>query len=146
MGERLRMGGLESLAPTYQATRRWSDRVKTVELPLFDGYVFCEFAFEQRIQVLRTPGVQSVVGFGGTPACIPAGEIEVVRSILRSGAAAQPWPYLRTGQRVRIVDGCLRGAVGILARERNLCRVVVSIEILQRSVAVEVDRGRLAPA
>jgi transcription antitermination factor NusG len=143
--EHLGKKGLEALCPTYQARRRWSDRMKVVELPLFAGYVFCCFSYEQRLSALSTPGVRMIVSFGSTPQPIPEEEITAVQSINRSGLPARPWPYLRAGQRVRVVKGCLADLEGILIREKDLFRVVVNVEMLMRSVAVEVDRDRIAP-
>ncbi|MBI4874386.1 MAG: hypothetical protein HY822_07125 [Acidobacteria bacterium] len=141
----LRGRGLEEFAPFCRARRRWCDRIKELETPLFPGYVFCRFSYEQRMLVLNTPSVTSIVGFGKHPT--PAGEeeIDALRSIVASGLPAQPWPYLRLGQKVRIEQGCLEGVVGILLREKDLCRVLVNVEILQRSVAVEIDRALLCP-
>ena len=136
----LRLKGFDELTPTYRVRRRWSDRFKEIEHQLFPGYVFCRFTYEQRMAVLTTPGVVSVVGFGKTPAAIEDAEIDSIRSILKSGAHARPWPYLRAGQRVRIEGGCLQGVAGTLVRQDDACRVVVNIEILQRAVAVEIDR------
>jgi transcription antitermination factor NusG len=93
------------------------------------------------MNVLTTPGVVSVVGFGKTPAAIEDSEIDSIRSIVKSGARTSPWPYLRAGQRVRIEGGCLEGIAGTLVRENDSCRVVVNVELLQRAVAVEIDRN-----
>ena len=136
----LRLKGFDELTPTYRVRRRWSDRFKEIEQQLFPGYVFCRFTYEQRMHVLTTPGVTSVVGFGKTPAPVEDAEIDSIRSIVKSGAKAAPWPYLRAGQRVRIERGCLEGVSGTLLRENDSCRIVVNVEILQRAVAVEIDR------
>jgi len=136
----LRFKGFEELAPACRVRRRWSDRFKQIEQQLFPGYVFCRFAGEHRLEVLSTPGVMSIVGFGKTPAPVDDGEIASVRAIAASGAQAWPCACLRIGQRVRIEDGCLAGVAGTLVRENGLWRVVVNIEILQRAVAVEIDR------
>ena len=135
--------GFEPLSPTYRAKRRWSDRIKDVDFPLFAGYVFCRFSSEERVHVLMTAGVTSIVGFGRTPAAVDEGEIDSLRTIASSGLPARPWPYLRAGQRVRVEEGCLQGLTGTLLRERDLWRVVVNVELLQRSVAVEVDRSAI---
>ena len=136
----LRLKGFDELAPAFRTRRRWSDRIKEIEQQLFPGYVFCSFTYEQRMAVLNTPGVLSIVGFGKEPAVVEDSEIAAIRSILDSGKRAWPWPYLRAGQRVRIEDGCLQGVSGTLVRENDFWRVVVNIEILQRAVAVEIDR------
>jgi transcription antitermination factor NusG len=143
--EHLRNRGLEALCPTYRAARRWSDRVKVVDLPLFAGYVFCCFSYRQRLVALGTAGVRSIVGFGSAPQPIPEAEIAALQSIGRSGLPARPWPHLRAGERVQVVKGCLAGLQGILSREEARARVVVSIEMLMRSVAVEVECDSIAP-
>jgi transcriptional antiterminator NusG len=134
---------LEAYTPLYRSRRRWSDRVKTVELPLFPRYVFCRFRFEDRIAVLRIPSITSIVGFGGTPSPISDNEIEMVRLVVSSGLPVTPWPFLRIGHRVRIRDGPLSGLEGILTKEKAPYRVIVNIEILKRAVAVEIDRDLL---
>jgi len=143
--EYLRRRGLAALCPTYAARKRWSDRIQVVNLPLFAGYVFSCFTYGQRILALSTAGVRSIVGFGSKPQPIPEAEIAALQSIRTSGFPMRPWPYLRAGQRVRVVKGCLTGLQGILAREKDLFRVVVSVEMLMRSVAVEVERDSIAP-
>ncbi len=134
---------LETYVPFYRSKRRWSDRVKTIELPLFSGYAFCRFRFEDRLKVLSIPSVTSMVGFGGTPCPIPDKEIELVALIVNSGLPITPWPFLRIGDRVRICQGSLSGLEGILAKEKAQFRVVVNVEMLQRAVAVEIQRDSL---
>ena len=133
--------GAEVFAPLYVSKRRWSDRVKQLELPLFPGYLFCRFRTEQRLAVLTTPGVASIVGFGSVPIPVSDEEIESVRAITRSGLPYGPWPYVRVGDSVRIDCGCMSGMRGTLVRVRDDFRVVVNVELLQRSVALEIDRG-----
>ena len=137
--------GLDPFLPLYRARRKWSDRRKTLELCLFPGYVFCRFDFPDRLRVLNLPSVLSIVGFGKEAAPVPDEEIQAVRRILASGRPLLPWQYMRAGQRVRIDTGALEGVSGTLVRERDEFRVVVSIELLQRSVAVEIDREMLSP-
>jgi transcription antitermination factor NusG len=137
--------GLEPFNPLYRSRRRWSDRVKEVDLPLFPGYVFCRFNPYDRLPVLQAPGVVSVVGFGGQPAPVDEGEIAAIQGIVHSGCPALPWPFLREGQRVRLVRGALRSLEGILLEVKNECRLVVSVTLLQRSVAVEIDRTDVEP-
>ncbi len=141
VAERLLARSLESYAPVYRERRRWSDRVRTVELPLFPRYVFCRFSFADRLKVISIPSVQSVVGFGGEPAPVQDAEIDSVKTLVGSGLAVAPWHYLRVGQRVRICEGPLSGLEGILAREKSGYRVVINVELLQRAVAVEIDRN-----
>ncbi len=136
--------GMQSFLPLYRSRRRWSDRFRELDLPLFAGYIFCRFGREERGLVLATPGVNSVVGLGRAPEAVPEEEIESVRRLVASSLPVTPWPFLRAGQRVRIEAGPLRGLEGILTQVKDAWRVVVSVELLQRSVAAEVDRDMLS--
>jgi transcription antitermination factor NusG len=131
--------GYEQYLPLYRQRRRWSDRVVTMEVPLFPGYVFCRFDSQRRSPVISTLGVVSIIGFGNDPAPIPDAEIEAIERVLRSGAGAEPHPFLRIGQRVRVNQGALKDVEGILVRKKSDWRLVVSVSILQRSVSVEID-------
>jgi len=137
--------GYEPFLPTYPLKRRWSDRVKVFNQPLFPGYLFCRLDPLVRLPVLKTPGVISIVGTGKEPIPVPESEIEAVWKIVNSVVSAEPWPYLHCGDSVTISEGPLRGVEGILAVAKNAYKVVVSIHILQRSVAVEVDRALVLP-
>ena len=146
VGSALAFKGFEALAPTYRARQRWSDRVKEIELPLFAGYVFCRFAFNQRIEVMDVPGVAKVVEFGGQPAEISEREIAAIRTVMDSKLPVRPWPYLKPGDRVRVELGPLRGLEGTLLREEKDClQLVIGIEMLQRSLAVEVEADMVTP-
>lgn len=125
--------------PVYQERRRWSDRMKVVETPLFPGYVFGRFPLDRRAAVLSTPGVRSIVSFGSRPEPIPEGEIAAVQAIVGSGLPVRPWPYWREGEFVMIVSGPLRGLTGCIACVNQSHQVVVSVDLLRRSVAVTVD-------
>jgi transcription antitermination factor NusG len=143
-----RAKGIPEFLPQYTSRRRWSDRTKEIELPLFPGYLFCRFTGAQTLAVRQTPGVVDVVGIGGRPAAIPDREIFAVRATLDSGCPVQPWPYLVAGDRVHLSHGPFAGVSGIVLREKGGLRVVVSIELLQRSIAVEIERdaiGRTFP-
>jgi transcription antitermination factor NusG len=131
---------LESYLPLYAARRRWSDRMKTVEVPLFAGYVFCRFRFEDRLQVLQIPGFASIVGFGGKPCPIPDQEMAALQSVVSSGLPLSPWPSLSVGQRVQVCGGALQGLEGFLARTKSGYRVIVNMDLLHRAVAVEIER------
>lgn len=135
----LQAKGLEAFLPTYEEPRQWSDRVKLTELPLFPGYLFCRLSGERRMPILTTPGVRGIVGFGSTPVPVPESEIESVRSFIKSKLKVQPWPFLEIGQTVKIQKGPLAGVEGILQEFRGNYRVVVSISLLQRSIAAEMD-------
>ena len=141
----LRGKGYEEFFPLYQSQRRWSDRLKQLDLPLFPGYSFCRFDLSDRNPILTTPGVIGIVGIGKVPAPIDLDEIEAVRLILRSGLAAQPWPHLRVGSKVYIERGPLVGLEGIVTNTDKVYRLIVSVSLLQRSVAVEIDREWARP-
>ena len=143
--EQLRFKGLETYLPLYRSRRRWSDRVKTIDLPLFSQYVFSQFPLEDRVRVLQTASVLSIVSFAGAPCPVEPSQLEALRAIVGSGLSYSPWPFLHAGQRVQICGGPLRGLEGILAREKSECRVVVNLELLQRAVAVEVERDLVHP-
>jgi transcription antitermination factor NusG len=142
----LRARGIEQYLPLYRARRRWSDRWKELDLPLFAGYVFVRFAPAGRREVLTTPGLVAIVGFGGRPAEILPEQIAAVRRLSDSGLRLEPWPFLKTGQRVRIERGPLAGLEGVLVRVKAPWRLIVSVDLLERSVAAEVDREAVAPA
>jgi len=145
VAQQLGLRDLEHYLPLYKAVRHWSDRRKIVAACLFPGYVFCRFGYNRRLDVLNLPSVHSIVGFGDTPTPVPESEIEAIRTILASGHPAGPWPFLRAGQTVRIGSGSLAGVEGILVREKDALRVVVRVELLQRAVAVEIDREMIEP-
>jgi transcription antitermination factor NusG len=133
--------GYQVFLPTYQCRRHWSDRVKQIELPLFPGYLFCRFDPHNRLPVLSTPGVIQVVGIGKKPVPVAESEITGIQTLVRSGLPSRPWVLSHVGQRVRIDRGPLAGAEGILTAFRGRHRLVLSITLLQRSVAVEVDEA-----
>ena len=137
----LRGKGYEEFLPLYRLRRSWSDRIKELELPLFPGYLFCRFNPNDRlVPVLTTPGVIRIVSAGKTPIPVAESEIEAVRRILSSGLAAQPWPFLDVGSRICIGQGPLSGLEGIITNTDRIHRLVVSVTLMQRSVAVEIDR------
>jgi transcription antitermination factor NusG len=135
----LRLQGIEEFLPLYKSRREWSDRVRVVELPLFGGYIFCRLDRKSIASVLNAPGVIHVLSYGTEPAPVPDGEIEAIRRLLECELPAIPCPYMRTGAAVRIRDGAMKGMEGRLERIKNHCRVVLSVNLLQRSVAIEVD-------
>ena len=136
--------GFECFLPKYKSLRAWSDRKKEVEQPLFPGYLFCRFDYTQRRPVVVTPGVLQVVGCGRTPTPIEDREMEAIQIAVASGVPGQPWPYLEVGEKVRIHTGKLSGLEGILVNFKGNHRVVLSVTLLQRSVALEVDLAWVA--
>lgn len=135
----------EVFVPLYRKCSQWSDRVKQIDLPLFPGYVFCRWNLSARSRLVTTPGVLGILNFGGIPAVISHSEIDAIKSALDAGLCTEPWPYIHEGQRVRVHSGALTGVEGILIRTKNECRVILSVEALCRSVAVEVRREAVTP-
>jgi transcription antitermination factor NusG len=140
--------GHETFLPLYRVAHRWKDRTQLVHLPLFPCYVFFRGGVAQQQQVLRVPGVFSIVTASGRPAKIPANEIEGVRQLIQSPLQIEPHPFLQCGDRVIVTSGPLEGLEGILVRKKNAFRLVISVEMLGRSAAVEIDAvnlQRIAP-
>src|SRR5580704_16835213 len=141
----LRQRGYEDFAPSYKVEKRWSDRIKQIDQFLFPGYVFCRFDPNNRLPVLTAPGVVDVVGFGKLPEHVPDAEIERLRRMVDSGLLVTPYPYVQVGQAVLIDRGPLSGVEGILAEVKGNTRLVVSVNLLRRSVSAEVDRHWIRP-
>ena len=137
--------GVESFLPLYRAVRRWSDRRVELEMPLFPGYVFVHLALRDRLRVLLVPGVAKLVGFGGLPAALPDEQIEALRAGLSGCLHAEPHPFLTAGHRVRVKAGPLQGLEGFVVRRKNGLRLVVSLDLIQRAAAVEIDEADVEP-
>jgi transcription antitermination factor NusG len=135
----------EWFLPLYKCRKRWSDRVKEVETPLFPGYLFCRFNPLERLPILQTPGVIQIVGYNRQPVAIEESEIQAIQMLVVSGLPKQPWPFLHTGEKVQIESGPLRGMVGILTDFKGKHRLIISITLLQRAVAVEIDSALVTP-
>ena len=131
--------GFEVFLPQYRTVRKWTDRRKEIALPLFPNYVFIQGGLDRMLSIVTTPGVQSLVSWGGRPAEIPWNEIEAVRRLVKSSLPLEPHPFLKCGDLVRIKSGALEGIEGILVRKTSRVRLVLSVEMLFRSAAVEVD-------
>jgi transcription antitermination factor NusG len=129
----------EYFLPMYRRRKRWSDRVVVADAPLFPGYVFCRFDYRQRLPIMTTPGVVAILGFGCEPAPVPDHEIQAIEKVLKSGFTAEPHPFLQIGQRIRICHGALKGVEGVLLQKKSEWRLVVSVNMLQRSLSVEID-------
>ena len=142
----VRAKGYEEYLPVYRSRRRWSDRIKVVELPLFPGYIFCKFDITHRLPILIIPGVAKIVGSGRMPIAIPDHEIEAVQKVVHSGLAYGPWPALTAGQRVQVRYGPLAGLEGVVQETRNGCNLIVSVTLLSRSVSVTIDRDSVVPS
>jgi transcription antitermination factor NusG len=132
--------------PLYSTVRQWQDRRKEVELPLFPGYVFVQISLRSRLQVLTVPGVVQIVSFDGRPSPVSDTEIDALRSGFSKRARFRPHPYLKVGSHVRVRRGPLEGMQGILVRRKDSFRLVLSVDLIMRSVAVEVDEADVEAA
>jgi transcription antitermination factor NusG len=135
----LRGKGYDPFVPLYHCRKVWSDRIKVVDAPLFPGYMFCRLNLHHRLPVLTVPGVIRIIGRNRTPVPVDDAEIDTIRTVVTSGLPSEPWPFLRTGDRVQIERGPLRGLEGILVESRGAHRLILSVTLVQRSVAVEID-------
>jgi transcription antitermination factor NusG len=140
----LRKSGFEEFVPVYRA-RRGTREGKEVDLALFPGYIFCRFEFEKRLPVLLAPGAKRIAGRGRQASPVPPGEVEALERVVRSGVPLSPFPYFKGGERVRVQQGSLAGLAGTLLESGNSWRLMLSVELLKRSAAVEVDRTVVAP-
>ncbi|MFZ0977949.1 MAG: UpxY family transcription antiterminator [Candidatus Acidiferrales bacterium] len=137
--------GYQTFLPTFKARKRWNGKLREVSTPLFPGYVFCQFDAQKRLPILITPGVLSVVGRGRVPLPVDDTEMTAIQTIASSGFRAEPWPYLEVGQKIRIESDSLMGLEGILINFKGNHRIVVSVTLLRRSVALEIDRSCVRP-
>lgn len=145
VSEALQSQGYEDFLPLHIVKRRWSDRTKELEQPLFPGYLFCRLDFEKRLPVLQVPGVVSIVGFGAAPFPVKQEEVEAVQAVLRSGLHLSRWSGVPIGTPVEIETGPLAGVRGTLVEFKRQQQLVVSVTLLQRSVAVEIDPATARP-
>ncbi|HEY1678540.1 MAG TPA: UpxY family transcription antiterminator [Candidatus Sulfotelmatobacter sp.] len=141
LADQIQHHGIDCFLPLYRSVRRWKDRRKALALVLFPGYVFVRMAWRNRLQVLRLPGAVRVITFNGEPAALPDAEVENLRDRLMTSRGIEPHPYLRAGCRVRVRCGALEGLEGIMQRSKDGCRIVFSMHLISRSVAVEVDES-----
>lgn len=137
--------GVEHFLPQYESVRQWKDRKVRLQLPLFPGYLFVHVVAQDRLRALQIPGVVQLVGFNGSPTPIPQEDIHRIREFLGQGWRAEPHPYLQAGRRARVLRGPLAGMEGIVVRRRNRSRLVLSFDLIQRSMAIEMDEGDLDP-
>ena len=143
VSEQMRVRGVEHFLPLYASVRQRKNGRVTLQRPLFPGYVFVRMALRDKLRVLQIPGLARLVGFDGTPAALPEEEIEALRTSMASRVRAEPHPFLATGRRVRIKSGSLAGMEGIFLRRKGKLRVVISIDLIQRSVAVDAEAADL---
>lgn len=146
VSDALAMKGFEVFLPLYETVHRWKDRKKVLSLPLFPCYVFVRGGLERKLQVVTTPGVHMILYRGEQVAAIPQVEIEAIQRALDGRFQIEPHPFLRCGERVRVIRGALEGVEGILLRKKNWSRLVLSVDMLAQSVAVEIDSSDVEPA
>lgn len=137
--EMLSAKGFEVFLPLYRSIRRWKDRSKKITLPLFPCYVFVRGGLDRRLQVVTTPGIHTILFHGERVAMIPGAEIEAIRKAVEGPFRVEPHPFLKCGERVRVIRGSLLGVEGVLVRKKNLYRLVLSVDMMAKSVAVEID-------
>ena len=137
--EQMKRRSIEHFVPTYETVRRWKDRRKRLEMPLFPGYVFVRVAIEERLSVLVVPGVVRLVGFDNRPVPVADEEIESLRTIANRRMHPEPHPFHPIGRKVRIRRGALEGVTGILVRQKGRVRLLISVDLIRQSAAVEVD-------
>jgi transcription antitermination factor NusG len=145
VAEQLSVRSVEHFLPLYESVRRWKDRRVQLQLPLFPGYVFVRLALRDRLQVLEIPSVARLVGFNGVPTPLPEAEIEALKAGLESGVRALPHPYLKVGRRVRITSGPFEGLEGVLIRKKNELRFVISLDLIQRSILLDIEASSVEP-
>lgn len=146
VAEQIERRQLSCFLPSYRSMRRWKDRRKELELALFPGYVFVHMSLSNKLKVLQVPGVVQLVSFHGQPAALPAEEIEALRNRISGSAKIAPHPYLQAGRKVRVHSGPFQGLEGIIVRRKDRCRLVFSIDLIQRSLAIELDEADLEAA
>jgi transcription antitermination factor NusG len=141
----LRGKGYSVFSPSYRTKRKRVDRIAQIEVALFPGYVFCQFDPSKRLPILMTPGVVAVVGRGNRPDPVDNTEIASIRTVALAGGSVQPWPFLNVGQRIRVQSGPLTGAEGIFLRIQDDFRLIVSVTLLQRAIAVVIEKDAAMP-
>jgi transcription antitermination factor NusG len=145
VSEQLERKDIEHFLPLYEAVHRWKDRRMRVQLPLFPGYLFVRIPLAEKLKVLELPSVVRMVAFQGVPAALPDEEMAALRNGLDGNLRAEPHPYLKVGRRVRVVRGPLAGMEGMLVRKKERLRLVISIDLIMRSMAVEIDAADVEP-
>jgi transcription antitermination factor NusG len=135
----LESAGYKCFLPINKFARQWSDRIKESERPLFPGYFFCRLNPLNRLPILMTPGVIQIVGIGKAPIPVEEEEVTAIQRAAESGLSVVPWPYMQVGEIARIEHGPLQGLSGIVIKVKSDLKLVLSVNLLQRSVAVEID-------
>jgi len=145
VAEHFAQRGVEHFLPLYETIHRWNNGRHRVQLPLFPSYIFVHIALRDRMRVIEVPGFVRLVGFNSLPCPLPEVDINRMKEALNKGVVAEPYPYLTVGRRVEVRNGPLQGMTGILLRRQNKCRVVISVDLIMRSMAVEVEAADVVP-
>jgi transcription termination/antitermination protein NusG len=135
---------VETFLPAYEKTSQWKDRKKVIQMPLFPGYLFVKILSVRRLEVLKAYGVVRIVGNSTGPMPIPEEQVASVRRFVEAGLNYDPHPYLKIGKKVRITEGPLEGLQGLLVRKKNRSLFVISVEMIQRSVSVELEGWKIS--
>ena len=143
--EQLVRKGMDAFLPTVKKWSRWKDRKKQIDWPLFPGYCFAKFVLEDRLAVLKSSGVVSIVSFNGELAPIPEHEIDSIRTLIETDLQFDPCPMIKEGEMVEVKHGPLCGVVGRLVRKGAHARLVLSVELIGQGVSVEVDAADVKP-
>ena len=139
VAEQLQLRLVETFLPTYKHTSTWKDRRVKLDLPLFAGYVFTRLPVRDRLKVISVPGVIRMLSYRGMPVAVSDAEIDAIRRCVESGAKLEPHAYIALGDRVRVREGTFEGLNGIVVRENNKCKLIVSIDLIHQSVSLEID-------
>jgi len=145
VAQQLQAKSIETFLPLLSTSSRWKDRRVLIERPIFPGYVFTHIELKDRHHVFSVPSVVRMLSFSGAPAAIDDAEIEAVRLCLTYGDKPEPHPFPQAGELVRVKSGPLQGLEGIVTRQKNQCRIVVSIALIHKSIAAEIDAHLLEP-
>src|SRR6266446_4390202 len=139
VANQLRERCVEYFLPLYESERRWKDRRVKLQTPLFPSYVFVRIALSDRLRILQTPGIVHLVSFSGHPAPLPQEDIQAIQDCLSHGLQVEPHPYLRVGRRMQVKSGPLQGLEGVIVRRKNRSRFILSFDLLERAVAIEMN-------
>ena len=143
--DQLTAKGITNLLPLWHKRSKWKDRIKIVDVPLFNGYIFGYFPLKQKIDVLQSIGVVRIVSFEGKPVPVPEEQIQAVQTMMKQHMHYDPHPFLEEGMRVRVKRGVMAGAEGILITKRQHYRLVISVDLIRQSVAVDIDSADVEP-
>ncbi len=136
---------VEVFLPTFASERQWKDRKVSIDFPLFPGYIFTRIHPDERVKVLSTPSVVRMLSFNGVPAPIADSEIDAIRLCVERNAVLETHPFLKVGERVRVMRGAFEGLEGVIVRHKNACKLVLSIDLIHQSVALEIAADLLQP-